>query len=163
MNGKELSNFIFKKLRQKIENHKGLQIFIKERAKFEGWLKVELCDILSEKYHDIVPEKNRTDIVFSKYAIELKTINTNYRHKGVKNKIRPIAKNIQGIIDDINKLKKSTYENKIVLFIVFPIGKKDGKKWQIHLNKINCKLSNMRSQSINFSKNIPGIIYLGTI
>ena len=41
-----LSKVILDKISSRLENHKGLKIFAIERAKFEGWLKVELLDIL---------------------------------------------------------------------------------------------------------------------
>lgn len=46
MEFKDMANLIFNEIKPKLENNQGLSIFAKERAKFEGWLKVELCDSL---------------------------------------------------------------------------------------------------------------------
>lgn len=75
-----------------INNHEGLNFFIKNRSKFEGWFKVELCDILSKYTENVTPEKDTIDIVFDEWAIELKTANTNYRYEGVESKTKPIKK-----------------------------------------------------------------------
>ncbi len=79
----EISEIIFGQLTPKLESNQGVSIFAKERAKFEGWLKVELCDSLL-KYYQVVPENNRVDITFNGWAIELKTVNTNIRYENVK-------------------------------------------------------------------------------
>lgn len=120
----KLAKIIFKEITPKLENNIGVAIFAKERAKFEGWLKVELCESLSKRLTSttIIPEKDRIDITFDGWAIELKTVNTNYRYKNVENKTRPITKNIQGVIDDIDKLQSTqNYIKKAILFVVFPV------------------------------------------
>jgi len=88
MEFEKFAKLIFDEMKPKLESSQGLSIFAKERAKFEGWLKVELCDSLSKYYKDIVPERNRTDLTFEDWAIELKTVNTNIRYENVKNKHR---------------------------------------------------------------------------
>jgi len=92
MTFQELWNILEKEIPNKISQHNGLNFFIKNRAKFEGWFKVELCDILSKYTNNITPEKDRIDVVFDDWALELKTSNTNYRYENVKNKTRPITK-----------------------------------------------------------------------
>ncbi len=47
MEFEDLSNLIFSEIKPKLEKNQELSIFAKERAKFEGWLKVELYDSLS--------------------------------------------------------------------------------------------------------------------
>jgi len=51
-----LAKIIFSGIIPKLERNDGLAIFAKERAKFEGWLKVELCDSLSKYFQEIIPE-----------------------------------------------------------------------------------------------------------
>ena len=88
---------------QRIQASKGLGVFAKRRAKFEGWLKVELIDILCKNGVDgVVPEAGRIDVSFDDVAIELKTVNTNYRDGIAENLVRPITKNIRGVIKDID-------------------------------------------------------------
>ena len=113
----KVKEIVFNELKPKLESNKGLAIFAKQRAKFEGWLKVELVRILSNYFDDISPENNRIDITFKDWAIELKTVNTNIRYKNVISKVRPITKNINDVISDIEKLKFTTYVNKGILFI----------------------------------------------
>jgi len=71
----KLAEVIFEEITAKLENNSGVSIFAKERAKFEGWLKVELCESLSRVYPNltptIIPEKERIDITFNGWAIEL--------------------------------------------------------------------------------------------
>jgi len=162
MEFEDLANLIFNEIKPKLENNKGLSIFAKERAKFEGWLKVELCDSLSKYFKDIVPESNRIDITFKNWAIELKTVNTNIRYKNVKNKHRPITRNTQGVIDDIEKLKSSSYTNRAVLFVVFPITHCN-ENWQVQLQRISKLLREIKYINFNFKNEISGVVYFGSI
>lgn len=162
MRYEELAKIIFNEIKPKLENHQGLSIFARERAKFEGWLKAELCDSLSKYFRDVAPEIHKIDVTFHNWAIELKTINTNYRYKNVEIKTRPITKNIQGVIDDIETLKSSDYENMAVLFVVFPVTH-ENEDWQYHLEKISFSLRDLRHASFNFKNFIPGVIYFGLV
>jgi hypothetical protein len=159
---KDLSEFIFRKIKLKLENNQGLSIFAKERAKFEGWLKVELCDSLSRSFEDIAPERNKIDVTFENWAIELKTVNTNIRYENVKIKKRPITKNTRGVISDIEKLRSTNYANKAILFVVFPVTH-DNEDWQIQLQRISTLLREIKHMSFNFKDKVPGVIYFGSI
>lgn len=158
----QVANIIFTELKNRLEASKGLSIFACERAKFEGWLKVELCDILSKYVSNIIPEKARIDITFNEWAIELKTINTNIRYSNVKNKHRPITMNVQDVIDDILKLKKIKCNNKAIVFIAFPI-KHDNHFWERQLVKIRKHFSKLKYVQFVFKENIPGVIYFGIV
>ncbi len=167
MEFKDLVNLIFNGIKPKLENNQGLSIFAKERAKFEGWLKVELCDSLSKYFKDVspernTPERNRIDVTFEKWAIELKTVNTSIRYKNVKNKCRPITRNTQGVINDIKKLKSIDYTNKAILFVVFPIIHSN-KNWQVQLQRISKLLREIKHVNFNFKDEIPGVVYFGSI
>lgn len=162
MKFKELGKLIISEVKPKLENSLGLYIFAKERAKFEGWLKVELCDSLAKYFTNVAPEKNRIDVTFENWAIELKTINTNIRYEGVENKTRPITKNIQGVIDDIGKLKSASYTKKAILFIAFPI-EHDNEYWQRQLRRISTLLREIKHSDFRFSNKIPGVIYFGLL
>lgn len=167
MKFEELSNTIFNEIKPKLENSQGLTIFARERAKFEGWLKVEVCDSLSKYFIDVVPERNtperkKIDISFQNWAIQLKTVNTNYRYKNVEIKSRPITMNIQGVIDDIENLKSLNYDNSAVLFVVFPVTH-DNETWQDHYQKISSLLREIKHVSFNFKNYIPGIVYFGLV
>jgi len=155
-----ITNLVFKKIIPRIETHHGLSVFAKEKAKFEGWLKVELCSILFEHFNDVTPERNRIDLTFKNWAIELKTINTNYRFPNVVNKSRPITKNVTDVLYDIKKLKDTDYSNKAVLFVVFP-AKHENTNWQTHLKKISSQLQKIEFKEFKFKDDIPGILYFG--
>jgi len=158
----KLAEFLFRDIIPKLEKNNGLSVFAEERAKFEGWLKVELCESLSKYFPTIIPEKDRIDIVFLDWAIELKTVNTNYRYENVKNKIRPITKNIKGIIKDIKKLKSTDYTNKAILFIVFPVIH-NNKTWQTHFQKISNELNLYKHREFKFKNHVPGVMYFGLV
>ncbi|MFC1984637.1 hypothetical protein ACFLU0_01310 [Chloroflexota bacterium] len=154
---------VLQEIKPIIENNTGLTIFARERSKFEGWLKVELCGILSKHFEDVTPEKDRTDICFGEWGIELKTINTNIRYDGVQKKNRPITKNTQGVINDIDKLSRSTISKKAVMFVTFP-AEHDNKNWQVQLNRIKEKLSRLMACDFVFNEGIiKGVIYFGLI
>lgn len=159
-----LANTIFEELKPKLESNQGLSILAKNRAKFEGWLKVELCDSLSKYFGDIVPEKNtplkkKIDVVFQDWAIQLKTVNTNYRYSGVEIKTRPITMNIQKVIEDIGILKSTDYKNEAILFLAFPVTH-DNEYWQDHYQKIALSAREIKHIEFYFKNNIPGVVYL---
>ena len=163
MTFEELWNILEKEVPNKINEHNGLNFFVKNRAKFEGWLKVELCDILSKYTDNITPEKDRIDIVFDNWALELKTSNTNYRYEHVENKTRPITKNVKSIIKDILDLKNnSTYSNKAVVFIIFPLSK-DTNDWNKHILKIKNELQELKEKEFSFKNGVNAILYCGLV
>ena len=158
----ELAELLFVRLKGRIEDHAGLDIFARERSKFEGWLKVETCEILSEYFKDVLPEDNRVDITFEDWAIELKTLNTSIMYPGVKSKTRPITMNNEGVVKDIEKLKNKGDINKGVLFIVFPI-EHENRKWKIQLDRISEHLKQLRHSEFKFKSGVPGMIYFGLV
>ncbi len=178
MNFDELSKLILGEIILRIKKKKGLYIFAQNRSKFEGWLKVELCDILYKNEINPIPEytykiskkKNRKiDIAFEdkEWAIELKTINTNYNNENTYKKSRPITNNVKDLEKDIEKLKNlNEFKNKAILFVVFPLEKdKDYEKWKKQEEKIFTKLKekNIREEIVfkdNLKKeDINGLIY----
>ena len=160
-----LADIIFRELSKATAEHEGLEVFAIERAKFEGWVKVELVRILRKYSKSIVPEKEGVDIVADEWAIEIKTINTNYTCHLVKKKHRPITENVKGILEDIEKLKNYTkYKNRVVFFIVFPLPESAMNTWQEkHLSKIQANLRRLLSYRFKFKNNVPGVMYLGYV
>lgn len=123
-----------------------LKIPIRQKAKFEGWLKFELAHYLEKIGMESVEvesktyfKRDRTDITFfsngSFYSIELKTPNTNWRITGVQPRTRPITKNIQSVIEDAMKLNST---QGVVAFVLFPIPFGDDR-WIEYLVRIKEK------------------------
>lgn len=165
---------IYKFIRELIVNilndHKELlKIPLRQRAKFEGWLKFELASYLELKGMRLVEveskvyhRQDRIDITFfheeNPYSIELKTPNTNWKQKGINNNTRPITKNIMSIVDDTKKLN-SNYG--IIAFVLFPVPTNDNR-WQIYLDRIaqetgieltvdnNCSIVNLPVDDKNY-------------
>ena len=162
MTATELLNITSEIIIDKIKNHKGLNEFVVERSKFEGWLKVEFVEALIKNGIKAKPEIDRIDISFNKTAIELKTINTNYRYNKIKNKTRPITINIKSIKNDIKKLKGNNNFDNNVVFIVFPL-ETEQKEWISHLTKIKNELFELVFKEFKFNNGAPGVIYYGKI
>ena len=121
-------------------NQSLLCIAISQRAKFEGWLKFELAAKLKKLYKDTRVEEPvkgfHIDIHSNQSLIELKTPNTSYKTKGCDDSICTITDNINGIISDINKLRRlvpGTYKNGYVAFVLFPI---DIVKYKKHITRV---------------------------
>jgi hypothetical protein len=73
MNLKELINLTADELIKRMQSSYALGVFAKRRATFEGWLKVELIDVLLRKgFTDAVPEQGLIDVSFGDVGIELK-------------------------------------------------------------------------------------------
>ena len=138
-------------------------IAIKQRAKFEGWLKFELANELRQRYTDTCVEKcmsgKLVDVFSNKSYIELKTPNTSYRHDGCENRTRPITNNIASIIDDINALKKIGVDGYIA-FIMFPID--NNGKYKSHIDKIDANVKNSVKTVIKIN-NIPILVYTAKV
>jgi hypothetical protein len=158
----ELFDITADEIINRIKNSVGLTRFAYRRAKFEGWLKVELIDILARQNLNALPEIERVDVSFDNVGIELKTVNTNIRYPNVINTTRPITKNVNGVIEDIEKLRTKNFSDKFVVFITFPITH-DNPNWRQHLERITQNLSNCIHRQFNFGNHIPGVIYYGQV
>jgi len=158
----EFFQLINTQLIPKINRHSGLGVFARNRSKFEGWLKVELIDCLTQQFADVEPEKNRVDITFDDWAVELKTLNTNFRYPNVRNRTRPITKNVQSVINDVAKLNRLNTPNKAVVFIAFPV-QHNHLDWQPHLRRISDSLTELRYTEFFFDGDVPGVIYCGHV
>jgi hypothetical protein len=151
------------KIIKRIQSSDGLSGFAEKRAKFEGWLKVELIDIFLKEGFKASPEVEHVDIVINEnIGIELKTVNTNYRNEKVKNATRPITRNVESVLKDIQKLKNKNFTRKFVVFITFPV-EHENKKWEKHLNRITSYLASYKHKQFLFKRDIPGVIYLGEV
>jgi hypothetical protein len=129
-----------------------LAVAIRQRAKFEGWLKFELAAHAERKgARDVEVEASpgtsgsgrfRVDIAFvfgdTRYNLEIKTPNSNWRLPGVLDKIRPITKNIAEIINDAKKLAECPGRG-LVAFVLFPVPPKD-RRWIEYLERIASEL-----------------------
>lgn len=142
-----MDKIIRKALSEIILSHQELlKIPMKQKAKFEGWLKFELAFKLQqmgmksvEVESRVIHRRTRTDITFDhnyiSYGIELKTPNTNWKIKGINPVGRPITKNINSIIKDAEKLNS---EEGIVAFVLFPIPLNDDS-WEKYIYRISEK------------------------
>lgn len=135
---KELNNLIVSILK---DNAGLVFIAIKQRAKFEGWLKFQLAHKLLEEDGKVEVErpyptngKLHADIYAKNAFIELKTPNTNYRYKQCISCNRPVTKNITSIIEDINKLRSIEDNEKYIAFVIFPIDQ--DKKYREYIQRI---------------------------
>ncbi|HMN18459.1 MAG TPA: hypothetical protein PKD03_12660 [Ignavibacteriaceae bacterium] len=162
MTTQELFDLTADNIVTRIQNSVGLTKFAHRRAKFEGWLKVELIDILVQKRRNALPEIGRIDVSFDTVGIELKTLNTNFRYSNVINSTRPITRNINGVNEDIENLRATNFIDKFVVFVVFPVTH-DYVRWQIHLERITNNLKNYLYRQFYFGDNIPGVIYYGKV
>ncbi len=134
-------------IREVLDQHKALlPIAVRQRAKFEGWLKFELALVAeqhgAQEVQVEVPyqgSKKRADLGFAfngaAYCVELKTPNTNWRMRAVPvNKHRPITRNIAGVVNDAKKLAECSRQG-IVAFALFPVSRGD-RKWVRYLQRI---------------------------
>ncbi len=128
------------------KNEPLIRIAVRQRAKFEGWLKFELAAIAEKNGAESVEVETsaqngestqRADISLTyqgiSYDIELKTPNTNWRMAGVTNAHRPITKNVAEIIKDGEKLRR--VKSGLVAFVMFPIPP-DDNQWKFYIARI---------------------------
>jgi len=156
----KLWSVIRQELPCRIKLKKGLSVFALNRSKFEGWLKVEICDVLFEYSKNLRVEEGFVDILFEEWFIELKTVNTSYRFNEIENKTKPITKNIESIEKDIMKLSKKEGK-KAVLFVVFPLDER--KEWNYHISKIKEKCKILKEEPFEFFNSIKAKLYMGLV
>lgn len=163
MTTQELFDLTAENITTKIQNSFGLTKFAYKRAKFEGWLKVELIDALVQQEIDkVLPEVGFVDVSFENVGIELKTINTNIRYPNVLNMARPITENVNGIKRDIEKLRATDFLHKFVVFIVFPI-EHENANWQIQLQRLAGNVEGFLYKEFKFQNDISGVIYYARV
>ena len=138
-----------------------LKIPVRQRAKFEGWLKFELAYLLEKTGKEKVEVEyfnqstsTRSDIKFESdmqcYEIELKTPNSSWRMPRITAKIRPVTKNIDSIIHDTVKLRTNKNSIGIVAFVLFPLSMKD-EEWKFYLNRISSE-AKIHMQDMHYEK-----------
>ncbi len=124
----------------------------RQRAKFEGWLKIELAAALcaSGEFHNVRLEppykgEGKADLGFeigeATWYVEIKTANTNWRAEGVENRTRPITKNVSEIAEDIVKLRtQCPPSNGLMVFALAPVPIRvwagEGDRLAFHLHRI---------------------------
>jgi hypothetical protein len=113
-------------------------------------LKFELAAALRSKsgFRNITLEDGylttgRSDISFeyndSKWFVEMKTANTNWRAEDLEKLTRPITRNIHGIIEDIMVLReKCAPSHGLAVFCIFPV---PDFLWRNTRHKLNNHLS----------------------
>ncbi len=129
-----------------------MAIAMRQRAKFEGWLKFTLAAHAELKgAGNVVVEaptsesgviRGRSDISFRwdgiRYDVELKTPNTNWRMPGVAEMTRPITKNFSSIVEDARKANSQDCQP-LVAFVIFPVPRGD-QRWLQYLDRIGREL-----------------------
>lgn len=131
-----------------------LTLPIEQRAKFEGWLKIELAAAVANdarfknvRLEESYQRSKRADLSFSvagkRFFIQMKTCNTTWRMEEVEERTRPITMNITSVIDDIRSLKELSHDDLgLVVMVLFPVHRKMAgasprdKKLDFHLQRI---------------------------
>lgn len=145
-----------------------LNIAVKQKSKFEGWLKFELAHALKQKYCDtrveypITDTKSHVDIYTNESFIELKTPNTNYQKEICEDCTRPITMNVTSIIGDIKKLNNPAIlgKKRYIAFVMFPLDAHGAYKR--HTDKIVPYLKKHK-EAIAHIKGVPVLVFTGQI
>lgn len=134
-----------------------MSIALRQRAKFEGWLKFELAAHaeISGATNVVVeaplPDGGRSDLSFdwagARYDVELKTPNTNWRMPGVAEMTRPITKNFSSIVADA---RKATVDHchPLVAFVIFPVPCGDDR-WHQYFERVASELGLALSRDLH--------------
>ena len=144
-----------------------MAVAVPQRAKYEGWLKMELAAALAHlegvQMMDIeppYPRGGRADLSFqadrTTWYVELKTSNTSWRASGLENRRRPIHKNISRIIADIAKLREKCPPAKgLMVFTLFPVPTRiwnnEREQLRYHLRRIECESGLARDSLLDHS------------
>lgn len=165
----KIINGLNKVLVKDIESNKAIALLVEERAKFEGWLKVQVIQGLISIGVDkkqIIPERNnRVDVTFThrdlSYAIELKTVSTSYFYDDARRNDGRMN-NIDYLFYDAEKLKNLDYDKKLLLFVVYPFdrnNKRHNLEWQLHRNRFKGIAKITYEHNIDFINGLKGVLY----
>jgi hypothetical protein len=156
-------------LEKKLTTNSVLPIFVKQRKKFEGWLKVEICELLQDEGYVVIPENNFIDVTTEDIGIELKTIPTNYAWPGIPHPhAKAVTNGINEVLTDAGKLRFEKYSLKMVNFIVYPLSRSCTSKhynlWtKDHLSRIERHVAELVEKPFKFQNGYPGIAYFGRV
>lgn len=122
-----MKNFIFKSIDEILQSSSvQLALPLQQKAKFEGWLKIELAAKLQKQFCDTVLEPRYTpksqshaDISSDEYFIELKTSDTNCTYNNANVRRKRFSGNRKAIEEAIKKLQASGNKG-IIAFVLFP-------------------------------------------
>lgn len=140
-----------------------MAVAMRQRAKFEEWLKFALAthaelkgatDVVETPISATGVTRARSNISFRwdsvRYDVELKTPNSNLRIPGVAEMTRPITKNFNSIIEDARKATSQDCQP-LVAFVIFPIPLGD-QRWIMYLDRINHELQLTLSRESNVTQ-----------
>jgi hypothetical protein len=144
-----------------------MMLAARQRAKFEGWLKFELAaalsirnDIQSVDLETQYTTGGKSDLSFkvdgTTWYIEMKTANVSWRADGLESKIRPITRNVSGVIDDIAKLREKCPPSRgLMVFTLFPVPTRiwdhERERLEYHLHRIERESGLTRNMLIDNS------------
>ena len=127
----DIWNSICKDFKFKLENNKGLEHFVINRSKFEGWVKVELSDSLYLLADKIIPEKDNIDLLIVDNAnkVVIAIENKVYANERSDGKDGGQLKNYCKIVDENYK----NFKNKIFIYLTIdglsPESEENQKIW----------------------------------
>jgi len=165
MEFERLARLILDGLVLRLTNHRGLTAVARERAVFEGWLKVELCQVLLEAGHDPEPDAHKIDVGCGDWGINVRTVTTNIPHEKARNVKRSMTKNVELLIKDILRLtnpgRSAGFPKRGMVFVVYPLTH-DNERWQtIHWGQISGEVTRLEHRSFQFASGLPGVLYFG--
>ena len=145
-NSANLSTQIFDSVIKLLKSKKVLNIYAKKKQSFEGWLTVELIEILLDLgFNNLKPETaDYIDIGADDLAIEIKIIRSGWKRFDA----------------DIKKLQKSNTDMRIILFLYFPCKLPLPATTNLHLERVTSeyKLEYPVIKQFLFQDSTPGII-----
>ena len=165
MEFEKFAGLILDGLTLRLESHQGLNPFVRERSDFAGWLIVETCRVLLEAELHPELEAHKFDLAFGDWAINVRTLTTNFSHPKAPPVKRSTTRNVEGLTRDILKItnpgRSVGYSRRGILFVVFPL-EHENEQWQsIHLSRIAGELTRLEHRPFEFDSGVPGVLYLG--
>lgn len=161
----KLAELLFDGLTHRLQNHTGLTAFVRERSDFAGWLNVEASRVLTDANLQPELEAHKFDLAFGDWALNVRTLTTNFSHPKAPPVKRPTTRNVEGLTKDILKItnpgRSVGYSRRGILFVVLPL-EHENEQWQsIHLSRISAELTRIEHRPFEFGSGIPGVLYFG--
>lgn len=162
----ELSEIVLEGLKPKLSTSSGTGAMASGRTDIDGWLLAELTGVLVDAGCRPVTrsEKEKLDIVFGKWGIDIRTIVTNMPCEAARDRKNNIKKTISDMTKEIWKLTnpgKTSCKNRALLFVAYPT-EHDNERWQsLYLRQMATELTKLEYVSFTFSSGVPGVLYFG--
>jgi len=169
MEFEELRIHVGNELKRRFWEHKAMPALSRGRARMDGWLKIELAAILSEKFADAQPAwklpKGRAAARAGGWIVEAASLPTDFACDDTKPGPGSLADDVRDLRRTIKRLRKGRGPDRAAVFLaVYPFGDLHEARWAPHKSRIEKALGGPLSEDrFSFQSGVAGRLCAGVV